>query len=189
MENNIIKTTNSSDFEEPAKLLVQNTISNRDYDFSLLDTNNAEKPTGITSINVAQYLLSKIGPLSAMKLQKLVYYCQVWSIVWDDSPLFTDTIEAWTNGPVIRNLYNSHRGDYKVSLKTFIHYNQTKFSNDQIETMDEVIKAYGSKSAQWLSDQTHSEKPWLDAREGLDDNERGNNVISLKKISEYYSSL
>ncbi|WP_429820290.1 Panacea domain-containing protein [Ensifer sp. B1-9] len=64
--------------------------------------------------DVAKYILRIKGPMSAMKLQKLVYYCQAWSLVWDDRPMFDDRIEAWANGPVCVNLYNSHRGRYTV---------------------------------------------------------------------------
>ena len=39
---------------------------------------------GITVFDVANYILNKQGSMSAMKLQKLVYYSQAWSLVWDD---------------------------------------------------------------------------------------------------------
>lgn len=31
--------------------------------------------------DVAAYVLEKMGPMSAMKLQKLVYYSQAWALV------------------------------------------------------------------------------------------------------------
>ena len=34
---------------------------------------------------------------TSWKLQKLVYYCQAWSLVWDEEPLFEARIEAWAN--------------------------------------------------------------------------------------------
>jgi len=45
--------------------------------------------------DVAAYILKKQGEMSAMKLQKLVYYSQAWSLVWDEKPLFRAQIEAW----------------------------------------------------------------------------------------------
>jgi len=38
--------------------------------------------------DVAAYVLSKKSPMTAMKLQKLLYYSQAWSLVWNDKPLF-----------------------------------------------------------------------------------------------------
>ena len=46
-------------------------------------------------LDVAAYILKKQGPMTAMKLQKLVYYCQAWSLVWQSKPLFPNDIEAW----------------------------------------------------------------------------------------------
>ncbi|MCC6923464.1 MAG: DUF4065 domain-containing protein [Nitrosomonas sp.] len=62
------------------------------------------------AFDVADYILVKQGAISAMKLQKLIYYSQAWSLVWDDEPLFNNKIEAWANGPVVRDLYEKHRG-------------------------------------------------------------------------------
>ena len=44
--------------------------------------------------DVARYILEVKGSMSTMKLQKLCYYCQAWSLVWDDSPLFDEDFEA-----------------------------------------------------------------------------------------------
>ena len=64
-----------------------------------------------TSLDVAAYILTKKHRLTAVKLQKLVYYCQAWSLVWDEKPLFRDRIEAWASGPVVKGLYLAHRGN------------------------------------------------------------------------------
>ncbi len=50
-----------------------------------------------------------------MKLQKLVYYCQAWNVVWEREPLFPEAIEAWINGPVVRALYDLHKGCLQVA--------------------------------------------------------------------------
>lgn len=142
-----------------------------------------------TVFDVAKYILEKEGSMSAMKLQKLAYYAQAWSLVWDDKPLFAERIEAWANGPVVRDLYNVHRGLFTVSPVMLAPYAQENLDEAQRETVDEVLAAYGKRSAQWLSDQTHAEEPWRLARSGLSDNERGESEISLASMAEYYSSL
>ena len=140
--------------------------------------------------DVAEYILSQTGTISAMKLQKLIYYCQAWSLVWDDKKLFPEKIEAWISGPVIRDLYEKHKGKFDTNpydFKDFISGNE--LSETQKETIDIVIKTYGDKNAQWLSDQTHSEEPWKIARANLPDSARGNNEIAAESMIEYYSSL
>lgn len=142
-----------------------------------------------TVFDVAKYILQKKGSLSAMRLQKLIYYSQAWSLVWDDIPLFDNVIEAWANGPVCRDLFEKHRGCYLVSLENVSEHATGSLTETQMETIDAVLTAYGDKSAQWLSDQTHSETPWQMARAGISDTERGNKEITLESMMEYYSSL
>lgn len=138
--------------------------------------------------DVARYILGAAGPMSAMKLQKLVYYCQAWALVWDDEPLFNEVIEAWTNGPVAPDLYAVHKGKFTVTA-TDIDGDVSNLSIDNRDTIDSVLRAYGGKSAQWLSAQTHTEEPWLTARAGLSDNDRGQSEITLESMSEYYSAI
>lgn len=142
-----------------------------------------------TVFDVAKYIIEKQGEMSAMKLQKLVYYSQAWSLVWDDEKLFDEKIEAWANGPVVRDLYEAHKGQFKVCCSTLIDGDSGILSPDQRETIDSVIHAYGDKSAQWLSDQTHAELPWKQARKGLSDGDRGHAEIALDSMAEYYGSL
>ena len=62
----------------------------------------------VSVFDVACYIMSKVKQCTTMKLQKLLYYCQAWYLVWNERPLFRENIEAWANGPVIRELYNFH---------------------------------------------------------------------------------
>lgn len=139
--------------------------------------------------DVAAYILSKQGKMTAMKLQKLVYYAQAWSLVWDEAPLFKNKIQAWANGPVSPALYQAHKGIFQVGPKTFEQGSAENLTKQQIETINPVLEFYGDKSGQWLSDLTHSEAPWKDARKGLDPGERGDNEITLAAMEEYYGSL
>lgn len=139
---------------------------------------------------VADYILSKTGPIPAMKLQKLVYYAQAWSLVWDEKQLFSSPIEAWANGPVVRKLYAKHRLKFEVRPGEFGGDLGT-LTQKQRDTIDGVLSFYGDKSSQWLSDLTHREAPWRDARRraGLAPGERGTEKITLGAMHDYYSSI
>lgn len=135
-----------------------------------------------SALDVAAYILARVGPMTTMKLQKLIYYSQAWSIVWDDEQLFPEEIEAWKMGPVVRELYNAHRGSYRVDK--IVGGAADKFTDKQTETIDAVLVFYGDRSAQWLSDLTHLEDPWRDAWA------RGpNSIITKEALGEYYSSI
>lgn len=141
-----------------------------------------------TVYDLAEYILRARGPMSAMKLQKLVYYSQAWSLVWDERPLFEDEIEAWANGPVVRALYDRHRGKFSVA-PGFFPGSPDALTDSERSTVDMVLGFYGDKNPQWLSDLTHLEQPWRVAREGIPDGERGSRIIGKDVLAEYYGSL
>lgn len=138
--------------------------------------------------DVAEYVLAKAGPMSAMKLQKLVYYAQAWHCVWSDAALFNQRVEAWANGPVVPQLYERHRGLFTLQPGT-LGGNPAELTKDEADSVEMVLRAYGDKSSQWLSDLTHMESPWKTARAGVPDGERCNNEITLDAMQEYYSAL
>ena len=147
-----------------------------------------KKMTNVNVLDVAQYILNDLGRLTTWKLQKLCYYSQAWSMVWDSEPLFKQRIEAWVNGPVIPALYEKHRGSYYIKR---VGGNPEKLNESQIETIDAVLKVYGKKTSTWLSALTHRESPWKHARKRarLDIGERGNSQIRLDDMAEYYEGL
>lgn len=138
--------------------------------------------------DVAAYILAQKGPMSAMKLQKLLYYAQAWSLVWDEAQLFREPIRAWADGPVVRALWQHHRGAFTLS-PPWPYGDADKLSFNEKGTVDVILRYYGDKDGQWLSDLTHSERPWIEAREGLGPGERGNRVIDLKVMADYYGSI
>jgi len=141
----------------------------------------------VNVFDVAAYILKKQGAMTTWKLQKLVYYCQAWSIVWDEKRLFPEKIEAWANGPVVPKLFKRHQKLFRIYR--IPEGDPSRLKKHQRETIDAVLEYYGSKSSQWLSDLTHMEDPWRKARIGIPDNERGNNEITLASMQEYYESL
>lgn len=141
----------------------------------------------VSAHDVAAYILERHGSMSAMKLQKLVYYAQAWSLVWDDRPLFPERIEAWANGPVVRDLYERHRGLFEV--RDWPDGDAGKLSPAGRATIDAVLGFYGDKPAQRLSELTHSERPWQEARRGAPEGARSTAVISPDSMRAYYASL
>ena len=137
--------------------------------------------------DVAEYILQICGPISTIKLRKLVYYCQAWSLVWLEEPIFPETIEAWTNGPVVRTLFDYHRGQFQIDHIPI--GNPNILSPVQKECVRSVVEFYGDMTAQYLIDLTHLEKPWRETRGGMGQKKISSKPISLASMAEYYSSL
>jgi uncharacterized phage-associated protein len=128
--------------------------------------------------------LRELSPgVSGKKLQKLLYYAQAWSLVWDGQSLFADDFEAWREGPVVRCVYEDERyGTHAQRLG-----DANALTRSQRETIDAVAGLYGSKSADWLSRLTHREAPWRTARAGLAPTEKSQNKISRVEMAAFYS--
>lgn len=137
--------------------------------------------------DLAAYILQVQGRITTWKLQKLVYYSQAWSLVWDERPIFNAQIEAWANGPVVPALYRKHRGTF--ALDCWPDGDATRLTESEQATVNGVLEFYGPKTSQWLSDLTHNEKPWQDARGSLTAGQRGSAPITIAAMHEYYSGL
>jgi uncharacterized phage-associated protein len=145
---------------------------------------------GMPSVHdVARYILQKKGSMSTWKLQKLVYYSQAWHYVWEDEYLFTEPIEAWADGPVCPDLYREHKSKYTIGPSSFKQGSIAKLTQAQRDSIEAVLDFYGDKSGHWLSELTHSEAPWQEARLGLSRTERGKKRIRVEAMGRYYSKL
>lgn len=140
-------------------------------------------------IDVAKYVLNKAGGMTTMKLEKLVYYCQAWSLAWDGIPLFAEDFQAWANGPVCPELFATHRGKFWLEANYYDGYAPYQFAQYQVETMDAVLEGYANKEPQWLSELTHKERPWRETRKGINPGEPCDLVISKDLMQEYYGGL
>ena len=121
--------------------------------------------------DTAKYILEKSGKMSTMKLQKLCYYSQ-----------------AWANGPVCPELFFKTKGMYSVSAKDETG-GEENLTDDQKDTIGKVLEYYGGHDAQWLSQLTHMEDPWLKARKGVPSGMGCDNIITKESMALYYGGL
>ena len=148
------------------------------------------RPLKVT--DVAEHILAKLAPagsrgyVSSWKLQKLVYYCQAWSLVWYEHRLFEEPIEAWQDGPVVRRLYDHHRGKYALRSGDIDSNASEIESSTARATIAAVLDHYGDMNGQALRDRTHREFPWIQARAGVPPSERGGVEISPETLIDYY---
>ncbi|MFF7710228.1 type II toxin-antitoxin system antitoxin SocA domain-containing protein [Pseudomonas sp. NPDC007930] len=114
-------------------------------------------------IDVAEYLLmleGEAGEMSNLKLQKLVYYAQGFSLALRNEALFEEPIEAWMHGPVVPSLYRNFR-DYGANpIPPSPNFDPSVLSQAQRHLVEEVFSVYGQYSAWKLRQLTHQEDPW-----------------------------
>ena len=94
--------------------------------------------------DVAKYILENTGEISTYKLQKLCYYSQAWNLVWHDIPLYDSPIMAFAHGPVIKELYDYHKGQFSIKSSDI---KKCKLSNiltdSEKDTINRVLQFYG----------------------------------------------
>ena len=127
--------------------------------------------------------------MSTWKLQKLCYYSQAWSLAWTERPLFDEDFEAWSNGPVCPTLFRKHKGRFMISAEDLDTGDSSNLTEDQKDTINNVLESYGEKEPYDLREQSHSEAPWKDARGGLPDGAPCDNIITKDSMGAYYGSF
>ena len=143
----------------------------------------------ITIFDVAKYVLEQKGSMPTLKLQKLCYYAQAWSLTWDDQPLFAEEFEAWASGPVCPELYEACKEVYVISAEELKQGNPSVFNAIQKETLDAVLEYYGDREPYWLSQLTHMEDPWKKARGDCKMGEKCTAIITKQSMEEYYGMI
>lgn len=144
-----------------------------------------------------------IGGLTQMQLQKLVYMAHGWNMAINGNGLVSDDPEAWTYGPVFRDLYDHTKGkgtrriaapltpdDHEI-LRMFGEGKKAEAYRAHLTEREEgvirsVWKRYGALSGIRLSELTHQPNaPWFKAI-----TERGRNAaITPDLIEPHYQEL
>jgi len=140
--------------------------------------------------DIVAYIVKRYSSerLTAFKLHKLLYYCQAWSLAWDDEPLFSDNIKGWRNGPVVPEVYRHHPG--RLHIQDWPHGDSGKIPDHVVrDTVGPVLAFYGNRSAAALVDLSHREPPWIASRKGVSPDSKSSNVISCDAMREYYGHL
>lgn len=144
-----------------------------------------------SALTVADYFLYKANkekkPLTNKKLQKLVYYAQAWSLVLNNKKLFSEPIEAWVHGPAVRSLYGQYKSFGFSPIIKEIEESSLKVAEKDKELLDQIWNVYGKLDAGYLEMLTHSEMPWQDARNGLQNHQSSDNEITPKAMKSFYS--
>lgn len=156
---------------------------------------------------ISNYLIARSDNagdfITNKKLQKLLYYIKAWGLVYfPPKGIISEPFEAWVHGPVCRAVYSAYKhfgytpltvdyhglssSEYIRNFRNSIPENDGEYS--MIELIDAVFEEYGQRTSLQLELLSHSEEPWLEAREGLAPNETGSNEISEATMKSYYAA-
>lgn len=142
---------------------------------------------------LADYILKHYGPMSHLKVQKLLYYCEAYHLAYFDANLVREEFEAWVHGPVCREVYNQLKENSLLysDLAFDGSYNpdeviQSELSTDQQQLIKDVLVELSTWSGLQLEAATHNEKPWIEARVGFGPADRCENIVSKETMRDFY---
>lgn len=123
--------------------------------------------------------------VSNLKLQKLLYYSEAWSLALNNESLFGDPIEAWVHGPVVPSVFRAYK-EYRWNP---IPTPKGDVVRDEavVDHLNDLLDAYGSLHATQLERLSHIEKPWLEARGTLAPDEPSSELINRATMKAFYS--
>jgi uncharacterized phage-associated protein len=143
----------------------------------------------LTCFDVANYFIEVAnktnGDISNSKLQKLVYYSQVWHLAIHDTALFQEDFEAWIHGPVVPALFQKYKHFGWEAVQENV---RSILPIEAVRFLDEVAAEYFGCDNYELERMTRSESPWNLARENLAPDSPSTNIIKKEWMKEYYAT-
>lgn len=139
--------------------------------------------------DIAEYFLAQpttnnSEQITPLKLQKLLYYAQGFTLAILGKKLFADRIEAWRHGPVCPSIYKKYKRYSYHPLPRFENIsklNEIKSNKEVAAILDAVWLYFKDYSGNQLEEMTHQEAPWQHAvAKGL------NTEITDQDLLEYF---
>lgn len=132
-----------------------------------------------TTLTVARHLVNecqRYGPVTPLKLQKLLYYVKAWGTVIEVD-LVPGNFKKWDYGPVSPPVYHEFK---KYGRNPIPEQSRSMiWDQEKRELIDFIGTCYAQFDAVTLSRMTHKEDPWKETS--------NNEVIPDKLMEDYYS--
>lgn len=147
-------------------------------------------------IKIANYFIKKSEEesvndpsrkLTALKLQKLLYYAKAWGLVLKNKEIFKEEFQAWIHGPANPAVWHHFKTfDFSVNHPEITTEDFSNLTEEETDVLDTVWKTYGKFDGKYLEALTHAEDPWLIARQGTDFESASKKVITNQSMKDYY---
>lgn len=172
------------------------------YCFRKKKTENRRKPEVYSALEAARHIINYANQtkrfISALKLQKILYFVQAEFLISQGRLCFADDIEAWDFGPVVPAVLHEFLRFGSCFIPPVIHYfiddenaffgirkvefRDCTISDEDKAVINEVVDYLADYSAVDLTDLTQKQKPWIDAYCGY-----CRNIIPTDTIRSYFA--
>ena len=146
--------------------------------------------------HVINYSYNTSYGVSNLKLQKLLYFVQVYFLITEDRCCFRDDIEAWDFGPVVPTVYRAfckyggctippvknipypHPGFFDVK---YVPYHDDAIREEDKDIIHSVVDKFRDYTATSLVALTQSQEPWIKAWNSK------SRIIQLNDLLKYFN--
>jgi len=125
--------------------------------------------------------------LTPLKLQKLMFYADAWSLALYDEELTPEKFQAWVHGPVATSQYYRFR-EYRWR-PILEEIERPELGARKSKHLCEIVDVFGIETGPALEMMTHQERPWIVARQGIPDDQPCSNFIDKTITKTFYASL
>lgn len=143
----------------------------------------------VSATDLSSYIVTEAyrrgKPITQLKLQKILYYVQGKYLALYRKPLFPEDIEAWTYGPVVRDVYVKYVSNGALPLKPSSRESLPLLSSQDKACVDAVLDEKLSYSSSALVGMTHSETPWLEHAEEVKSGYKP--TITIDRIYRFFT--
>lgn len=125
--------------------------------------------------------------MTALKVQKLLYYAQGHHLALFNRPIFPEKIVAWEHGPVELGVYYFYQNKTKeypiIKLENDFDFNN--FTSQENDFLISIWNTYGKYDGSELERRTHNEKPWI---ENYYSDNRRTQEIPQAELKKFFST-
>lgn len=134
------------------------------------------------ALDAAQYIISQFAEkdmiITNVRLQGILYFVQAQSLIALNEPMFDDTMEAWSVGPAISEVYRAYKNNnfQSVGLKKARIGNTDKFLIDFV--LEQCSKYTTSELIRIICNQP----PWTESYKPGQ-----HKIVSKGKFTKYFA--
>lgn len=140
--------------------------------------------------SVSKYLIRELEEVTPLALQKLLYYIQGFNKTFNGYFIFQQDCEAWTHGPVYRDVYYNYKGyGYNPIESKEFTCTVSNLTDPEISIIKSIAKYFGCYSGKILETMTHNERPWEKTRDGLLPEMASDRIIDKALIEDHFFNI
>ncbi len=147
----------------------------------------------LTIFDVANFFLKIVdrdlgSTITPLKLQKILYYAQGYHLAYYDKELFSEDFQAWTHGPANEEIYEKYKDYWLCSIPSPTE-EIPEIEDSLCNFLSDIWETFGIYDGKFLEEQTHKEKPWIDARKGYAPEAKCQVIITKDSMKEFFKSV